>query len=84
MIPGAGYLLEEIMAVLAAYGWRAPFGQEAQQEVGSDAGVEPTCLEGRAIGARHGFTGGKEAVSCRPWDSPGKNTEVGCHFLLFE
>ena len=19
---------------------------------------------------------------CRPWDSPGKNTEVGCHFLL--
>ena len=63
MIPGAGYLLEEIMAVLAAYGWRAPFGQEAQQEVGSDAGVEPTCLEGRAVGARHGFTGGKEAVS---------------------
>ena len=47
MIPGAGYLLEEIIAVLAAYGWRAPFGQEAQQEVGSDAGVEPTCLEGR-------------------------------------
>ena len=19
---------------------------------------------------------------CRPWDSPGKNTGVGCHFLL--
>ena len=19
---------------------------------------------------------------CHPWDSPGKNTEVGCHFLL--
>ena len=19
---------------------------------------------------------------CRPWDSPGKNTEMGCHFLL--
>ena len=19
---------------------------------------------------------------CRPWDSPGKNTRVGCHFLL--
>lgn len=63
MIPGAGYLFEEIMALLAAGGWRVPFGQEAQREVGSDAGVEPTCLEGRAVGARRGFIGGKEAVS---------------------
>ena len=21
---------------------------------------------------------------CRPWDSPGKNTGVGCHFLQFK
>ena len=63
MIPGAGYLFEEIMALLAAGGWRVPFSQEAQQEVGSDAGVELTCLEGRAVGARHGLIRGKEAVS---------------------
>ena len=23
-----------------------------------------------------------DAVRPHPWDSPGKNTEVGCHFLL--
>ena len=25
---------------------------------------------------------GQPTRLCRPWDSPGKNTEVGCHFLL--
>ena len=25
---------------------------------------------------------GSPPGSSRPWDSPGKNTEVGCHFLL--
>ena len=23
-----------------------------------------------------------DPTDCSPWDSPGKNTEVGCHFLL--
>ena len=26
--------------------------------------------------------GGSASVSPHPWDSPGKNTGVGCHFLL--
>ena len=25
---------------------------------------------------------GQPTRLCRPWDSPGKNTGVGCHFLL--
>ena len=50
------------MALLAAGGWRVPFDQEAQQEVGSNAAAEPTGLERRAVGASRGFIGGKGAV----------------------
>ena len=32
--------------------------------------------------AIHGVTKSRTRLSPRPWDSPGKDTGVGCHFLL--
>ena len=38
---------------------------------------------GKASGLPDSATRGLQpARLLRPWDSPGKNTEVGCHFLL--
>ena len=73
----------------------APGGQRSQARVTSWTSLE---IQLSSLQERHQFAAGAKSLqSCptlcdpirrqptrlpRPWDSPGKNTGVGCHFLL--
>ena len=71
--------------------WGFPCGSTGKESAcnAGDLGLTPGL--GRFLGEGNGnplqyslgeFHGQRSLVGYSPWDSPGKNTGVGCHFLL--
>ena len=54
----------------------------AQLEAGVGLGVEPACMLSRSLLSDSATPSTIAGHHICPWDFPGKNTGVGCHFLL--